>query len=277
MSEGTCLSTTTKKTDDLLPFQFNVPLRKSKAPERRHGVPLWTIEGVASTENVDQQGERMIFKGMDFQPYLKSGVINWNHQDDPGAIIGEPIEARVIERSGKPALFFTKGFLYEAQPMAQRAWTLLSALEKSDQPVTRKLGWSVQGGVLERQGKDLVKSVVRHMALTHEPVNAQTWAKVVKSLVKSLQLQGVGIGDLSGPVAPGVPHSDLQPLIPQNLDSTFTTLMFTPCPNGCLDERTGQFAKGFHGMLDHLVLCKGAPIPQAKEFVAALVHHQGMS
>jgi hypothetical protein len=255
----------------LLPFQFYMPLLKSKSAESLHGEKLWTVEGTAATDHIDQQGEKLILRGMDFKPFLKSGVLNWDHGSGPEDILGEPLDAKVIEKSQKPSIFWVKGWLYKHQPRAQAVWNHLQALEKGDQPITRKVGWSVQGGVLERKGNELIKSIVRHVALTHQPVNANTFAKCMSSLAKSLQ--GVGVGPGGYPPI-GQQVSDLRPLTPQNLDATVTSLIYVPCINGCFDEKSKEFRNGYHGMLDHLALCKGVPVPEAKQFVM-LMAQQG--
>src|SRR2546430_5401415 len=153
---------------------------------------------------------------MDFAPLLKSGVLNFDHLDGPENIIGEPTEAKVIEKSNSPSIFYTKGWLYKHVPRAQAVWNHLQELEKGVQPITRKYGFSVQGGVLERKGQELTKSVVRHLAVTHQPVNTDTFAKCVSGLVKSLQVATVYRTQ-------------------QNLDSTIQSLIFAPCKKGCME------------------------------------------
>ena len=256
----------------MLPFQFSVPLFKSKGGDKRHGEDLWWVEGHAATDRIDQQKEKLILSGMDYAPLLRSGIINFDHMEGPENILGEPTEAKVIEKSNSPSIFYTKGWLYQHVPRSQAVWNHLQELEKGEQPITRKFGWSVQGGVLERRGNELVKSVVRHLAITHQPVNVDTWAKCVSSLVKSLQ--GVALGPAGyPPIGQGV--SDLRPLIPQNLDSTVTSLIYNPCKSNCMDK-SGNFSNGYKGMLNHLVLCKGVPVPEAKQFVMLMVK-QGVS
>jgi hypothetical protein len=51
------------------------------------------VEGVASTESEDADGEVLLPEGFNVDYFLKSGFINWHHQSKstPGAIIGEPI------------------------------------------------------------------------------------------------------------------------------------------------------------------------------------------
>ena len=151
-------------------------------------------------------------------------------------------------------------------PRAQAIWSHLQELEKGLQPITRKYGFSVQGGVLERRGPELTKSVCRHLAVTHQPVNADTFAKCMTNLAKSLQ--GVGIGEGYPPIGQQV--SDLRPFIPQNLDSTVTSLIYVPCKAECMDK-SGNFRNGYNGILNHLVLCKGVPVPEAKQFVMLMI------
>src|SRR5438552_4861542 len=121
----------------LLPFRFVVPLRKSKSGESHHGSELWGIEGVAATDKIDQQKEKLILRGMDFGPLLKNGVLNFDHLEGPENIIGEPSDAKIIEKSSSPSIFYVKGWLYQHVPRAQAIWSHLQELEKGLQPITR--------------------------------------------------------------------------------------------------------------------------------------------
>jgi hypothetical protein len=158
------------------------------APTTRDGtpVPKRLLEGIASSESKDQQGEVIIQAGIDFRPLLEKGFINWNHSHAPKDQIGQPLEAVVLNQGPTdiPALFL-RGFLYEDHRGADEAWELLVAMEKARRAGhgRRQMGWSVEGGVVLRDGKTLARSIVRHMALTHEPVNTDTYAKA--ALAKS--------------------------------------------------------------------------------------------
>ena len=137
--------------------------------------------------------------GIVFKPLLDSGYINWNHSHEAGHFIGEPTEAYVTHPGPQKApVLFMKGFLYGSQEerlargystKADDAWDQLQLMEQAvaEGHGRRRMGWSVEGGVLLRGGPDgkiLDKSVVRYMAMTPEPVNSDTWARVV--LAKSL-------------------------------------------------------------------------------------------
>ncbi|MHB1418289.1 MAG: hypothetical protein ACYCX4_01690 [Bacillota bacterium] len=161
-------------------FRFWLPLQKSE--ELVKGERKRIVQGVASTEHPDLQREEVIQKGMDFAPYLNEGFINWDHLKGPENLLGEPFRedgARIIAYKGKPALF-TKGWLYEGIQRSDAVWDLMQVLEKSGSD--RKLGWSVEGGILARLGKKIVNSVVRHMAITYKPVNTLTFAEFAKSM-----------------------------------------------------------------------------------------------
>ena len=65
-------------------------------------------------------------------------------------------------------------------PVADRIWDLAIALKKSNAP--RKVGFSVEGKVLERDGGRIVKAKIYNVAITVNPVNTTcSWDAVVKS------------------------------------------------------------------------------------------------
>jgi hypothetical protein len=169
------------------------PLAKAESGATRDGkpAPRRVLEGIASSESKDQQGEVIIQAGIDFRPLLEKGFINWNHSHAPKDQIGQPLEAVVLNQgpTDVPALFL-RGFLYEDHRGADEAWELLVAMDKARQAGhgRRQMGWSVEGGVVLRDGKTLARSVVRHMALTHEPVNTDTYAKAALAKSHGLEL-----------------------------------------------------------------------------------------
>ncbi len=59
-------------------------------------------------------------------------------------------------------------------------WNLALALQKSNAP--RKVGFSVEGKVLEREGNKILKAKIYNVAVTANPVNTTcSWHAVVKS------------------------------------------------------------------------------------------------
>jgi len=277
---------------------FEAPISFSKAyigkftnsqGEQRDGR---IIEGIASTEGKDQQGEVVLQDKMDCSYLLEKGYLNWNHSHAPEDQIGKPLEVIKLPGgpntpNGLPATYF-RAMLFENVGRADAVWTLSKALDgSSGQGMDRSLGFSVEGGVKVRNGNVLVETIVRHMAVTHEPVNAQSVARCV--IAKS---QGFKVDDsvLIDTANDNVPHfifksyGDLvkslyfitdtdkamsigamggaSPLLLENLSRkkdnrlpTVVELLDEPCAEGMSCKKSLQ--NGYHGALDHLVYCVG--------------------
>ncbi|MGB9660658.1 MAG: hypothetical protein ACPL5F_01400 [Moorellaceae bacterium] len=220
-------------------FRIWIPLQKG-GEETVKGQKVPIVQGIASTEDPDLQNEIVVQEGMDLTPLLEEGYINWNHMPGPENIIGEPLEARIQKG---PSLWI-KGFLY---PHVERAKAVVKLLESQEIPVSnRRLGWSVEGRVVEREGNRVVKSIVQHLAITHEPVNPYTWAELVKSMT-------------TGTAAP---------LRLQNLDVGLANLLFSPCKKGCYDGK--RFREGVKGAYEHLTKCHGVKEKDAYDFLLKL-------
>lgn len=285
-----------------IPWNFWMGLSKSLATEIHHGAQMRCIEGIAATEDLDQQRESLLLDGMDFSPFTKSGWINWNHQEGPEFLVGKPLEACIKGMDDGRRGFYVKAALLNGHPKADAVWSLLESLEKSGWN-DRVLGWSVQGGVLLRQGHRLSKSVVRHVALSHEPVNGTTFAQMAKSLTKTLFMGPALVPTLAdgttgatggspppdtamnpgtgGPMTPTL-YAHPTPLATalklQNMSPTLTSVLWGDCLNPevqCYDSTTGEFRKGIFGALDHLTICKGHSVQEGKYFLFRL-HQSGL-
>lgn len=143
--------------------------KSSEAGEERR-----IIKGYASTETQDRQGETLIQKGLDISDFLNHGWFNYDH--DNSIIMGFPHAACRVDDQG----FYVEGELLKGIPEAERMWTLAIALKKSNAP--RKLGFSIEGKVVQRDGNRIVKAKVYNVAITANPVNTTcSWEAVVKS------------------------------------------------------------------------------------------------
>lgn len=145
----------------------------SDKPEKR-----W-IQGIASTNARDLQGEVVVQDGIDFGYFLKKGYFNDDHKDGPEHKVGEPTQCKVTKNG-----LWVKGFLYKEQERAQDYWKLMRAQEK-EADSQRNVGFSIQGKVLRRKGNMIEKCWIQDVAITTAPINAKTWAEVVKSLSAS--------------------------------------------------------------------------------------------
>lgn len=158
-------------------FEFFVPaeIRKSEPGELKD-TKRW-IQGIASTDHVDLQDEIVVQSGIDTSYFLKYGYINDDHKPGPEHKVGEPTEAR----STKAGLWI-KAFLYEGDgtERCDYWWSMLERLERSGSD--RKVGFSIQGKIMRREGNSILKCWLQDVAITASPVNTHTWAEVVKSL-----------------------------------------------------------------------------------------------
>jgi hypothetical protein len=174
-------------------FRYFAPLglfEKADAPEGQQR----RIYGVASTESKDQEDETVLQRGLDWQYFLTKGWFNDNHSRKTGGVVGypDPKGVQFFKRgdrlpSGEVAkanCHWAEGYLLEGVPAADDIWRIGQALQKAGGE--RGLGMSIEGKVLRRAngGKTIARAAVRHVAITHCPVNAETsLGFLAKSLV----------------------------------------------------------------------------------------------
>ncbi len=194
----------------------------------------------------------MIQEGIDFKPLLESGFFNWNHLERPGDLLGEPFDAKLVRAEKGELGFEVVGMLYEGVEDADDLWKLMIALEQNPN-AKRHIGWSVQGGVNEIKGDDILRSTVDQLALTHEPVNPYTWAKLYKSLTKSMTT------------------ATATPMRMQDLDSGVTDVLWGDCKGRHYDPKTGRFFDGAKGMFRHLVVCKHMNADEARRLLRRII------
>ncbi len=132
----------------------------------------------ASNEGLDQENEVVVMKALkdakDY--YLSHGVLSWDHKhkllNDPGYIIGEPMEVRFSDKGET----LVKGFLYSENKIANNLWDNI-------QSGASRLGASIGGAIVKRDqdggGVGQIKKVIwDETAITHKPVNDGTLGKV---------------------------------------------------------------------------------------------------
>ena len=162
------------------------------------------IGGIISTESKDQQGETIDQSGVDWNYFLKHGWFNYEHKQGPENILGHPELVYETNADGKTATK-VEGVLYLHKAKAKEVYETAMAMKKAG--VKRKLGFSVEGQVLERQNKKIKKARVLNVAITAHPVNPDARLEV---LARSLGYQT--------PAKPD-PDASLSPLVPQSMGS----------------------------------------------------------
>jgi hypothetical protein len=102
----------------------------------------WVLEGFASTPDLDADGETLVQKGLNFEPLIQHGWVNWDH--DRTKLIGYPKTAglRQVPDSTDKGLHVQLELL-KGIPLAQNVWNIAKALEENKAP--RELGLSIEG------------------------------------------------------------------------------------------------------------------------------------
>lgn len=139
------------------------------------GEHLRRMGGCCSTERLDRQGESILQRGLEFTEFVHSGFYNDNHNQATGAVVGVPEKAFYKSPQG----WYTEGIILEGHPPADKIWSLAKSLSNT----SRRLGFSIEGKILERrQGYKIAKAIVRNVAITNCPVNTDcTWGILAKS------------------------------------------------------------------------------------------------
>jgi hypothetical protein len=140
------------------------------------------IQGIASTDGRDLQGEIIDQGGIEFSYFLKHGYFNDDHKSGPEFKVGQPTEAKITKNG-----LWVKGFLFKNPDPARESradyyWNLMNELAVSGSD--RKVGFSIQGKVVRRNGNKIEKCWIQDIAITTQPVNTATWAEIAKSLAK---------------------------------------------------------------------------------------------
>lgn len=170
---------------DVSDFWFDMPCF-AKATAGEGGKRF--LRGVASTPDKDLQDEFVIQKGLDLRYFLRHGYLNDDHKPGFENKVGQPTGAEIKsikDSRGKQVLgMWLEGYLWPkgAHRGADAIWELGKALEMAGS--NRRLGFSIQGKVLKREGKRILKAWIQDVAVTPSPVNTATWLELVDSLSK---------------------------------------------------------------------------------------------
>lgn len=233
-------------------FYFWTPLEKSKPKKDKQGRHI--IEGVAATPDRDAHGETVVMRGLDISYFKKFGKLNWEHRKNPEDIVGEPLDCDLNDKR-----FWLRGLVYPV-PRGVAIVQLLDATAENDRPA---LGFSVEGKVLERDPKDqsrIIRAMVVNVAITANPVNANTYADLVKALTASGWAKTMTTA--SGAA-----------LVPQDLEREqkdlgwYVKAHMAGVGCHCLDD-SGRFVHDYPGALRHFHDCLGAPLNKAAALAA---------
>lgn len=141
------------------------------------------IAGVVSTSSADIEGDRVAQGGLMWDYFLQHGWFDDNHD---GSILGYPTGVTPGDEDTQ-----VEGYLLLQHPRASQLYKTAQLLKKAKSP--RRLGFSVQGKVIERDPQDstkITKAIVFRVAITEHPVNTETWLEPLEQIAKSLVTAG---------------------------------------------------------------------------------------
>lgn len=179
----------------------------------------YIVNGVMTTDAKDEEDDSISPEGMDCSYFLEKGWIKYEHGNKPEQFIGEPMEVKVGQfthpTTNKSVTgIFVKGRLFAHRNLAKQAVQTITDLKKSH--TKRRMGWSIEGNVKERDRKSgkIIKSVLRNVVLTMNPVNTTTWAELSKSFAKNHELTIA----TDEPLDKAMDIASAEPIIPQSLE-----------------------------------------------------------
>lgn len=165
------------------------------------------IRGIASSEAIDADNEIILQKGLDF---TNAKWITLEHPCGVTNIVGEPIDFKLVKAGEHLAteieadLFLTDAL---GKQIFEKAKTLSKAQAKS------KLGFSIEGRAVKRDGNKIEEAVVHSVAISANPKNPMA---MFDPVMASMFWRAATAGYPQQGVAY---QSNFAPIVPQSLDS----------------------------------------------------------
>lgn len=207
------------------------------------------IGGYCSTEHLDRQSEVVLQKGLDFSDFIDYGYFNDNHNQATSAVVGVPETAEFHPGKG----WYTTGHLLKNFQRADEIWNLAKSLEGT----RRRLGFSIEGKVIQREGNKIVKAKIRNVAVTNCPVNPNcTWEALSKSFDAEEVERAMSVGHSITPTTGG------RVTVPQDLEHDEVKQVWRCEHKGC--KKAFRSQKGYDA---HVQTHKGLVIAPTTRFV----------
>lgn len=157
------------------------------------------IDGIAASEHLDSSGESLSIEGMDISSLGgPESILNWEHgsKEKPTQVVGKVTFAKKIlkksDAKNKRENYFwdkvKKPFVYIKAELfdgvghsgAQDVAAMMKYNNKDKGKDSRLVvGFSIEGGKIEKKGMSVTKSVARDVAITVKPCNKVCDAEIV--------------------------------------------------------------------------------------------------
>lgn len=169
--------------DALLPIQITLDREEILKAEKcdAEGKKYADVEGIATTEHQDVDGDVIDQASADWDYFLANGKVDWEHGKNPDDIIGFPTKVvKGLSYKGMPATGIGVRLVL-SMPKAQQAYNLMKAW--ADVPGASPIGFSVYGSGRRdpMNPRRLCKARFSRIALTATPVNPFTVASIIKA------------------------------------------------------------------------------------------------
>lgn len=158
------------------------------------------IDGIAASEHLDSSGESLSIKGMDISSLGgPDSILNWEHgsKDRPNQVVGKVTFAKKIMKEEdakskrekhywnkiKKPFVYIKAELFDGlgHSGAQDVAAMLKYKNKDKGEDSRLVvGFSIEGGKIEKSGMVVTKSIARDVAITVKPCNKVCDAEVIQ-------------------------------------------------------------------------------------------------
>jgi hypothetical protein len=149
------------------------------------------IDGIAASEHLDSSGESLSIEGMDISSLGgPDSILNWEHgsKEKPSQVVGKVTFARKIFKASdarnKREMYFwnkaKKPFVYIKAELfdgighsgAQDVAAMLKYKNRDKGKKSRLVvGFSIEGGKMDKKGMVVTKSIARDVAITVKPCN----------------------------------------------------------------------------------------------------------
>jgi len=159
------------------------------------------LDGIAASEHLDSSGETLSIEGMDISSLGgPDSILNWEHgsKDKPSQVVGKVTFARKIfkkedcktrrekyfwNKSKKPFVY-VKAELFDGlgHSGAQDVAAMLKYKNKDKGEDSRLVvGFSIEGGKMDKKGMAVTKSIARDIAITVKPCNKVCDAEILEN------------------------------------------------------------------------------------------------
>jgi hypothetical protein len=150
------------------------------------------ISGFASSEAQDADGEIVVQKGLDWSWFLEKGFISLEHPLGVNNIVGEPVSVQLVKSGDDTAATRIEADLLLEDPNGRSIWEKARCLKKSGGK--RRLGFSIEGRVTERDGSTIKKAKVMSVAISPAPKNPRTWFEPIMASMLWRSMMGTHTG-----------------------------------------------------------------------------------